>query len=48
MSEEKAINLFSGMILQGKIRQAVRFIKDRSETGGILCPDDDAGKGKTV
>ena len=48
MSEEKAINLFSGMIMQGKIRQAFRFITDRSETGGILSPDDDSGTGKTV
>ena len=48
MSEEKEINLFSGMIMQGKIRQALRFITDRSETGGILSPDDDSGTGKTV
>jgi len=33
MSEEKAIKVFSGMILQGKIRQALHFITDRSETG---------------
>ena len=48
MSEEKAINLLSGMIMQGKIRQALRFITDRSENGGILSPDDDSGTGKTV
>jgi hypothetical protein len=48
MSDEKVIHVFSGMILRGKIREAVRFITDRSETGGILHPDDDAGKGKTV
>ena len=48
MSDEKAINLFSGMIMQGKIRQALCFITDRSESGGILSLDDDAGKSKTV
>ena len=36
------------MVLQGKIREALRFITNRSESGGLLQPDDDAGKGKTV
>jgi hypothetical protein len=48
MSETQAIAVFSRLILQGKIREAVRFLTNRSESGGVLKPDDDAGKGKTV
>ena len=48
MSDEEAILVFSRMVLQGKIREALRFITNRSESGGFLQPDDDAGKGKTV
>ena len=31
-----------------KIREAVRYTTDRTENGGILKPEDDAGKGKSV
>ena len=34
--------------MQGKIREALRFLTNRSESGGLLQPDDDSGKGKTV
>ena len=43
MLDEKVIHVFSGMILQGKIREAVCFITSSSETGGILRADDDFG-----
>ena len=48
MNEEQAYAVFSRLVLQNKIREAVRFITDRAENGGILQPDDDAGKGKSV
>ena len=35
------------MILQGKIREALRFITNRFESSGLLQPDDDVDKGKT-
>ena len=47
-TEDEAISIFSRLILQGKIREAVRFITDRAESGGILLPDQDAGNGRTV
>ena len=47
MNEEQAYAVFSRLVLQNKIREAVRFITDRAENGGILQPDDDAGKGKS-
>ena len=47
MSDEEAILVFSRMVLQGKIREALRFLTNRSESGGLLKPHD-AGKGKTV
>jgi len=48
MDDDEAILNFSRLVLLGKLRQAVRFLTDRAENGGILQPDDDAGKGKTV
>ena len=37
-------------MLENKIREATRFLTERQESGGIMSPDDDAGKpqGKTV
>ena len=37
-------------MLEGKIREATRFITEREESGGIMSPGDDAGKpkGRTV
>ena len=42
------MQFFPRLVLQNKIREAVRFITDSAENGGILQPDDDAGKGKSV
>ena len=49
MSEEKEIKVFSALILQGRLREAVRFITER-QGGGVMDPTDDAIKpsGKTV
>ena len=37
-------------MLEGKMQEATRFMTERETTGGVLSPDDDAGKpkGKTV
>ena len=43
MSEDQEANIFSGLILQGRLREAVRFITDR-QGGGAMAPDDDAVK----
>ena len=50
MSEEKALNIFTRLLLSGKIREAVRFITERQESGGVMMPYEDAVKpaGKTV
>ena len=49
MNGEREIKVFSNLILQGRLREAVRFITDR-QGGGVMGPEDDAGKpaGKTV
>ena len=49
MNEEREAKNFSDLILQGRLREAVRFITDR-QGGGVMDPNDDAGKptGKTV
>ena len=48
MDDDEAILNFSRLVLLGILRQAVRFLTDRAENGGILQPDDDAGKGNTA
>jgi hypothetical protein len=49
MSDEQEAKIFSNLILQGRLREAVRFISDR-QSGGVMNPEDEAGKpsGKTV
>jgi hypothetical protein len=49
MDRDQETKVFSNLILQGRLREAVRFITDR-QGGGVMGPDDDAGKpaGKTV
>ena len=49
MSEDQEAKIFSSLILQGRMREAVRFITER-QGGGVMSPDEDAGKpaGKNV
>jgi len=46
ITDEQAIKIFSRLMLEGKIREATRFITEREESGGIMSPGDDAGKPK--
>ena len=46
MDDDEAILNFSRLVLLGKLCQAVRFLTDRAENGGIFQPDDDAEKRK--
>ena len=48
MTDESAHVVFSRLILQGKLREATRFITQRGEKPCVLKPDDDDGKGNTV
>ena len=50
MTDEKVISIFTRLLLNGKIREAVRFITERQESGGVMMPHEDALKpaGKTV
>ena len=49
MDDDKEAKKTSSLILQGRLREAVRFNTER-QGGGVMQPDDDAGKpaGKTV
>jgi hypothetical protein len=48
MTDSDAHLVFSRLILQGKIREATRFITQRGEKTGILRPEDTDGKGNMV
>ena len=50
MTDEKEIQIFTRLLLSGKIREATRFITQRQESSGVMLPDEDAVKpaGKTV
>ena len=50
MTDDKALSIFTRLLLSGKIREAVRFITERQESGGVMLPTEDAIKptGKTV
>ena len=43
MSEDQEEKIFSALILQGRLWEAVRFITDR-QGGGAMAPEDDAVK----
>ena len=49
MNVDQEAKVFSSLIMQGKLREAVRFITDR-QGGGVMSPEQDAGKpaGKSV
>jgi hypothetical protein len=49
MNADQEAKIFSNLIMQGKLREAVRFITDR-QGGGVMDPEQDAGKpaGKSV
>jgi hypothetical protein len=49
MSEDQEAKVFSSLMLQGRLREAVRFVTDR-QGGGVMSPDEDAVKpaGKNV
>ena len=49
-SDEQAVKVFSRLMLENKICEATRFLTERQQSGGIMSPDDDAGKaqGKSV
>ena len=44
ISDEKAVQIFTRLLLRGKIREATRFITERTESGGVMKPEDDAVK----
>ena len=48
MTDESAHLVFSRLILQGKLREAARFISQRGEKSSVLKPDNDGSKGNTV
>ena len=50
MTDDKAVAIFTHLLLNGKIREATRFITERQESGGVMLPHEDAIKpsGKTV
>ena len=50
MTDDKALSILTRLLLNGKIREAVRFITERQESGGVMLPTEDAIKpaGKMV
>ena len=50
ITDKKAVAIFTRLLLNGKIREATRFITERQESGGVMLPHEDAIKpaGKTV
>ena len=48
MTDEQAVKVFSRLVLKGKIPEATCFLTARVTTGGVLSPDDDAGKPKGI
>ena len=48
MTDDNTHLIFSRLILQGKLREATRFVTQRGEKTGILLPEDDDGKDNKV
>ena len=44
LTEDKAIEIFTRLLLSGKIRAAICFITERMESGGLMLPEEDAVK----